>query len=163
MRRKKVCSIVAIMLVVVMGLLAGCGKIKKFDAGAYTKSCLDAMYKAEFGEYTKITKISEEEAQEDYDDNIEAIVGQFNSLGLSEELVAGYKQFFIDLLKNTKYTIKEVREDDDKNFEVDVEVEIPFSSTAVSPDKISFSSTVATVYSVFPLSDGSFSAMFMLT
>lgn len=123
MRKKKICSMIAVLLAVVMGMLAGCGNIKKFDAGVYTKSCLDAMYKGEFDEYIKLTQLSEEEAQDDYEENIESLIEEYEDMGLSEELLDRFESLYAKILKKAKYSIKEVKEDKDKNYTVDVEIE----------------------------------------
>lgn len=81
------------------------------------------MYKGEFEEYLKMTKISKEEAQEDYEEGIEATAEQFEEVGLSEKLVDQYERFFEELCKNTKYTIKNVEKDKNENFTVDIEIE----------------------------------------
>lgn len=123
MKKMKMRSLAVVVLTVVVGVLAGCGNIQKFDGGAYTKACLDAMYKGEFEEYLKMTKISKEEAQEDYEEGIEATAEQFEEVGLSEKLVDQYERFFEELCKNTKYTIKNVEKDKNENFTVDIEIE----------------------------------------
>lgn len=123
MRNVKSRSVLAIVLVIVIGMISGCGLFQKFDAGGYTKACLDTVYKGEFEEYMKLTQRTKEQAQEDYDKNLEANVSQFKSLGISDELAEKYRTFFAELLKKTKYTIQDVKEDASKNFSVDIEIE----------------------------------------
>lgn len=122
MKKMKSHSMLLLILVFVIGVTAGCVG-QKFNAVDYTKSCLDAMYKGEFEEYTKITNSKKEDAQKQYDENVKSIVEKFEAVGLSEELLKKYESLFRDLLRKTKYTVKEAKKDSDGNFTVSVEIE----------------------------------------
>lgn len=119
MKRKIGVVITALSMVFVMAL-SGCGA--KFDASAYVKSCIDVVTRCEKEEYMKLTERTEEQAQKDYDDNMDNIMKEFETIGLSEELLAKYRDFYAELLAKTKYEVKEAKEDGD-NYIVDVEVE----------------------------------------
>ncbi len=113
-------AVMAVTLCAVMVLSAGCGK--KFDASGYVKACLDLVTKNEQEDYMKLTERTKEQAEEDYQSNLDTIMSDFAALGISDELQDKYRAFYADILKSTKYTVLEAKEDGD-NFTVDVEVE----------------------------------------
>lgn len=120
---KKLKWITMSVLVSAMALLVtACGP--SFDAGKYVQSGLDVATRGEYTDYVKITGISEEEAQQEYDDILNSFTEQMEELGLSDEMNEKYRTFFVDLLEKTKYEIKEVREGEEKDsYEVDVEIQ----------------------------------------
>lgn len=132
-RMKK--SALAILLVVVMGMLAGCGGLKPEDAKAYAQAILDASYKGEFKEYIKQTDSTEEEAEKLYEESIDETMSAegFQELGMSDELLADYRQLCKDLAKQAKYSIGDAKETDN-GFEVTVTVE-PFNGFEGIEDK----------------------------
>ncbi len=121
-------GILAVLLIVVMTILCGCGGMSAEDAQSYAKSVLDASYKGEFDKYIEWTKSSEEEAKKLYEGNIDATMQQagFASLGLSDELTENYRQLFLDMIKKVKYEVGEAKEVGDKEYEIDVTIE-PFA------------------------------------
>ena len=118
-RMKK--AVVAIWLTGIMILSAAC--TTSFDASAYVESCLDLLTKCEYEQYVELTERSEEKAIADYEESIDTMMEEFESLGISEELTAGYRTFFEDIYQATKYEVLEAVEDEDGNFTVDVEIE----------------------------------------
>lgn len=102
-------------------LAAGCGE--KFDASGYTKAVLDAGTRGETEKYEEFTKSSKEEAKKQYDNFIDTEMQEFESLGVSEELLTKYKEYVASLLKETKYEVGEAKEDEDGNFTVEVSVQ----------------------------------------
>lgn len=114
----------ALVLVLSMSVLSGCGGMKPEDAKAYVQAVMDASYKGEFKAYMEQTKSTEEEAKKMYDGNIDETmkVAGFGDLGLSEELTANYKQLFADMAKQANYTVGEATETDD-GFQVEVKVQ----------------------------------------
>lgn len=114
----------ALVLVLTVGMLSGCGGMKPEEAKAYVQAVMDASYKGEFEDYMEQTESTEEEAKEMYEGNIEETmeVAGFGELGLSEELTEQYKQLFADMAKIAKYTVGEAKESD-KGFEVEVKVQ----------------------------------------
>ena len=70
----------------------------------------------------ELTGRTEEEATQDYEDNLQAMVDDMASIGITDEsLLEQYRTFFADLMKMTKYDVKEAKEDGD-NYTVDVEI-----------------------------------------
>ena len=116
-------KMLALMLALVTTLsLSGCSLFTQFDASGYTKAVLDAATKAEFDKYIELTNSTAEDAQAEYDEVLESFLAEFESLSISDELLADYKQLFIDLLAKTKYTVGEA-EKDGKDFLVPLTIE----------------------------------------
>lgn len=120
-------GILSVLLIVVMTMLCGCGGMSAEDAQSYLKSVLDASYKGEFGTYIEWTKSTQEEAKKLYDANIDVAMQEsgLESLGLSEELTANYRQLFEDTINLVKYEVGEAEETGDKEYTIHVTLE-PF-------------------------------------
>ncbi len=121
MLKRKVSLVMVVMMV--LGMLTGCG-MKPDDAKAYVQATLDASYKAEFGEYAKITDSTEEEAQKLFDDNINKTINSlgFDALGATEETMDKYRELLKEISSKAKYTVGDVKEADG-GFEVEVTAE----------------------------------------
>ena len=116
LKKALVTGLVAVMMVV---NLAGCGK---FDAAAYVESCLDLLTKGETEQYMKMTGRSKEQAESDYESNIDAMMTEMDQFNLSDELSNSYRQLFKDVY--AKYTVKDAEKMDDKDgYYVTVEIE----------------------------------------
>lgn len=118
LKKVLVTGLVAVMMVV---NLAGCGK---FDAAAYVESCLDLLTKGETEQYMKMTGRSKEQAESDYESNIDAMMTEMDQFNLSDELSNSYRQLFKDVYAKAKYTVKDAEKMDDKDgYYVTVEIE----------------------------------------
>jgi len=118
MKKALVTGLVTVMMVV---NLAGCGK---FDAAAYVESCLDLLTKGETEQYMKMTGRSKEQAESDYESNIDAMMTEMDQFNLSDELSNSYRQLFKDVYAKAKYTVKDAEKMDDKDgYYVTVEIE----------------------------------------
>ena len=118
LKKALVTGLVAVMMVV---NLAGCGK---FDAAAYVGSCLDLLTKGETEQYMKMTGRSKEQAESDYESNIDAMMTEMDQFNLSDELSNSYRQLFKDVYAKAKYTVKDAEKMDDKDgYYVTVEIE----------------------------------------
>lgn len=118
LKKALVIGLVAVMMVV---NLAGCGK---FDAAAYVESCLDLLTKGETEQYMKMTGRSKEQAESDYESNIDAMMTEMDQFNLSDELSNSYRQLFKDVYAKAKYTVKDAEKMDDKDgYYVTVEIE----------------------------------------
>lgn len=104
-------------------MLAGCG-MKPEDAKAYVQATLDAGYKEDFGEYTKITESTKEEAQKLFDSNIDTVTNSLglSQFGVSEEMTEKYRELLKETFSKAKYTVGDVKETDG-GFEVKVSAE----------------------------------------
>lgn len=119
---KRNVSLVLVGLMI-LGMLAGCG-MKPDDAKAYVQATLDAGYKADFGEYTKLTDSTEEEAQKLFDGNIDKVTNAlgFDALGATEETMDKYGELLKEIFAKVKYTVGDAKETDG-GFEVEVTAE----------------------------------------
>lgn len=118
LKKALVTGLVAVMMVV---NLTGCGK---FDAAAYVESCLDLLTKGETEQYMKMTGRSKEQAESDYESNIDAMMTEMDQFNLSDELSNSYRQLFKDVYAKAKYTVKDAEKMDDKDgYYVTVEIE----------------------------------------
>lgn len=118
LKKALVTGLVAVMMVV---NLAGCGK---FDAAAYVEPCLDLLTKGETEQYMKMTGRSKEQAESDYESNIDAMMTEMDQFNLSDELSNSYRQLFKDVYAKAKYTVKDAEKMDDKDgYYVTVEIE----------------------------------------
>lgn len=113
--------IVSVMLVVAMMSLTACS-LFKFDATGYVQAVLDASTRGEFEEYIKLTKSTEQDAQAEFDEVLDAFMEEFDSVEISDELKDDYRQLYKDMLAKTKYTVSEATDSDDI-YTVEVSVE----------------------------------------
>lgn len=116
-------GLLVLVFAMALGMLAGCG-MKPEDAKAYVKATLDAGYKEDFGEYTKITESTKEEAQKLFDDNIDLVTNSLglSQIGASEEMTEKYRELLKETFSKAKYTVGDVKETDG-GFEVKVSAE----------------------------------------
>jgi len=124
--KKRISFMIAIAVCFSM-LLSGCGKkLTTENAPDYVKSALDACYKADFDAYMEFTKSTQEEAEELYEEGLDANMEAAGIVGtsISSELQDQYRQLFADILNISKYEVGEAKEDGD-GFTVEVTVE-PF-------------------------------------
>lgn len=107
--------------IMVMATVAGCGK---FDAAGYVTACLDLLTKGETEQYTKLTDRTKEQAEQDYEDNIDSMMDAMGEVGLSDELNENYRNLYKDIYKKAKYTVTGAEKMDGKDgYTVTVEVE----------------------------------------
>ena len=82
-RLKKNWMRAAALMAVMTVLLSGC---TAFDACAYMQAILDVSYKNETEDYMELTGATEEEANEIFQNNLDATMHEFHTADLSEEL-----------------------------------------------------------------------------
>lgn len=114
-------SIIALLLV---AILSGCsGKSSGFDAGRYTKSCLDAMTKAEFKDYVELTKSTTEQAQKDYERRLQ---NELRSLSVAFRMDKKTKDRYYSIIKDMyskcKYEVGEAVKGENDSYTVPVKV-----------------------------------------
>lgn len=121
--RKMKKSFMACLLTIVMAIsLVGCKA--EFDAANYVDSCLDLLTKGETKEYMKMTKRTEEQAKQDYQNNLDAMVESMGVTGISDKLQEDYKTFFKDLYSKSKYEVKSSKKMSGKDgYTVTVEIQ----------------------------------------
>lgn len=122
MRKVGKTLVAGLLSAVMMVSMVACGS--GFDAAAYVDSCLDLLTKGETAEYMKMTDRTEEQATSDYEGNIDNMVNMMSGMGLSDELLEGYRQMYKDLYSKAKYEVKEAKKMDDKDgYVVTVEIQ----------------------------------------
>lgn len=122
MKRMKKLIAAGLVAIMLAATLVGCGK--GFDAGKYVESCLDLLTKGETKDYMEMTKRTKEQAEQDYEDNINSMIETMGVYGLSDELAEGYKQLFKDIYAKSKYKVTGSEKMEGKDgFVVTVEVE----------------------------------------
>ncbi len=104
-KAKRRAGAAALICVLAAYLLTGC--IQSFDAEAYVKACLDALYMGDYEEYADQIGVSVEEARSDIegqlDDSLEsAFVGDTVT---SEEDKQAYKDIVVEIYKLAKYEV----------------------------------------------------------
>lgn len=121
--RKMKKSFMACLLTIVMAIsLVGCKA--EFDAANYVDSCLDLLTKGETKEYMKMTKRTEEQAKQDYQNNLDAMVESMGVTGISDKLQEDYKTFFKNLYSKSKYEVKSSKKMSGKDgYTVTVEIQ----------------------------------------
>lgn len=114
----------ALLAVLAMVVLSGCGGLSKEDAKAYAQSVLDAQYKGEFKEYIKQTEATEKEAKELYEGNLDQLLTEvgIDKSTLSEEMVENYRNLFLDMGKQANYKLEDAKEAEDDSYTVDVKI-----------------------------------------
>ena len=120
-------GIFALVLILAMAVMTGCGGMSTDEAKEYVQATLDANYKGEVDALVEQTDSTKEEAEKMYQQNIENGLQSMglDELGFTEDQVQLFEQVAIDLMKQAKYSVGEVKESDD-SFEVFVKAE-PFT------------------------------------
>lgn len=96
--------------------------MNRYDAGDYVQAVLDVSYKGIPDAYMEITDISEKEAEEIFEDNLDAAMKEFESEELPENLQPRYRELFGELARNVSYTVEEPHKEKDGNYTVNVQV-----------------------------------------
>ena len=136
-------KVVATLLAAIMVLgLTGC--IKSFNATEYVQAELDLLTRHDVKQYVEVLGVSEEEAEEIYDEIIEEMNISESLLQGEEapdEVMKGLEEWFIKVLSKTKYTVLEAEEKDgDYIVVVDVEPVKAFEgmTTAITTETESY-------------------------
>lgn len=111
-----------ILLVASLFLFSACGA-RAYDASGYVKSMLDSQTRGKHEQYLELTDSTKEEAEDLYNETIEAQMDAMSAADLSDELSGKYEELFKKIFKQTKYTVGEAEEGEDDSFTVPVEVE----------------------------------------
>jgi len=116
-------NILAILMVLTMAVLSGCGMSEE-EASEYVQASLDAAYKGEFDAFVEITDSTPEGAKAMYEENIVHTMeaAGFKDLNISEELHMKYEQLFLELAKAADYTVGEAVKTEADDLAVEVMV-----------------------------------------
>lgn len=108
------------MIAVLAAGIAGCAK---FDPVAYTKACMDAMYKREYKEYAKQIDVSEDEAKKDLEAKFEKnVLTGFDNFAMSEGDQDRYLDLMEKLYSQVKYEVGKAEKKGD-GYTVEITVE----------------------------------------
>lgn len=118
-RLRKSWTRAAVLMAVMSVLLGGC---TKFDACAYMQALLDVSYRNETEGYMELTGAAQEDANEIFQNNLDATMHEFHTAELSEELEESYRSLFEKTVKQVKYTVGEAVEEED-GYTIDISVE----------------------------------------
>jgi len=105
--------------VLLVSSLAACAS---FDHSAYLKAILDNSYHNDSTAFVEQGVGTAEEAAAIYNEGMQANMTAME-VGLSDELMAEFLQFYKDLYNSVKYTVGEAVEVDDNTYEVTVTYE----------------------------------------
>lgn len=81
--------------------------INRFDPQEYVQAFLDVSYKQKTESYIKQTGISEKEAKQIFEDNLDYTIEKFPEHVMTDEMAEEYRELFADLAKKTSYTVGE--------------------------------------------------------
>lgn len=115
---------IVLSAVVVLMLAAGIllFMYSRFDAAEYSRAMLDATYKNQTENYMKLSGLSQKEAEEIFQKNLDATMAEFQNLELPEELEKNYRSLFENIVKQVKYTIDSSEKTGKKNYAVSITV-----------------------------------------
>lgn len=101
------------ILVVFSVFFTGCGLF--FNPSKYVKAYFDTIYKGDFDEYSKITSIKKEQAQEKYDDSCKAKIDYFakvfcftddaGNISIDDSIREQIKDLYKELYSKIEYTV----------------------------------------------------------
>lgn len=109
-------------LVLVVGAFAGCAK--KFDASAYLQAVLDNSYKNDPSGLVKLGYATEEEANQVYEEGLDAeFQAMLTTAGITEDQAGDLRTTMGNMLAATKYEVGEAEKQDDGSYVVTVTYE----------------------------------------
>lgn len=119
-------SLIALMMVLIVAMLAGCGPKKPApeDAQAYVKAVMDLMCTGDYDHTVELADIEEGKESETRDALINQMMEDFGAQSnLDEEVTDAFKEFMINALAKAKYTVGDAVETEDGGYDVTVSIE----------------------------------------
>ena len=119
-------SLLALIMVMTISMLAGCGPKKPApeDAQAYVKAVLDLMCTGDYDHSVNLADIEEGKESEVRDNLIGEMMTQIGSeSNLSEEVTASFKDFMMNAMEKAKYTVGDATVTEDDGYDVTVSIE----------------------------------------
>ncbi len=119
-------SLLALIMVMTISMLAGCGPKKPApeDAQAYVKAVLDLMCTGDYDHSVNLADIEEGKESEVRDNLIGEMMTQIGSeSNLSEEVTASFKDFMMNAMEKAKYTVGDATATEDDGYDVTVSIE----------------------------------------
>lgn len=122
-KKRKILITAAVLILVSIAAVIGIWLyMNRFDPVEYVQAVLDASYKNQTEAYVKITGVSEEEAGQIFEDNLDATMEQFASSPMPEELKPKYRELFAQLAEHVSYTVGEAVREEEGSYSVPVKV-----------------------------------------
>lgn len=122
-KKKKILITAAVLVVLAVAAFIGIWLYtNRFDPVEYVQAVLDASYKKQTESYVEITGVSEEEAEQIFEENLDATMEQFESSPMPEELKPKYRELFARLAEHVSYTVGEAVHEEDGSYSVPVKV-----------------------------------------
>ena len=123
MTKKRIILIAAVLAVLITAAVIGTNMYRnRFDAGEYVRAVLDVSYKNKTEQYVEITGTPEDEAEQIFENNLDATMAGFETSDMPEELLPQYRELFAELAKKVSYTVGEPVKEEDGVYEVLVKV-----------------------------------------
>ena len=115
MTKKRIILIAAALAVLITGAVIGTNLYRnRFDAGEYVQAVLDVSYKNETEQYVEITGVSKEEAEQIFENNLDATMEGFEASDMPQEFIPQYRELFSELAQKVSYTVEDpIREEND--------------------------------------------------
>lgn len=124
-KKMKKLSLIALSLVLVTGLFAGCGpaKPKPEEAQAYVKAVLDVICLGDYDHSVIITDIEQGKEGEVRDDVIDQMLTALGGKGISDDVTNRFKDCLIDAFSKARYSVGDAVATDDGGYDVPVTIE----------------------------------------
>ena len=126
MKKIRKLSVIALSLMLVIGMLAGCGSPKPTaeDAQAYVKAVLDVICLGEYDHSVNITDIEDGEEGALRESVIDEMLSAFEGdSGLSDQTKSKFRDCLIDAFSKARYTVGDAVATDDGGYDVTVSIE----------------------------------------
>ena len=102
MTKKRIILIAAALAVLITGAVIGTNLYRnRFDAGEYVQAVLDVSYKNETEQYVEITGVSKEEAEQIFENNLDATMEGFEASDMPQEFIPNTVSFSRNLRKKS--------------------------------------------------------------
>lgn len=121
--KKKIAAALIVIMALAAAVCAGVWfYINRFDPQAYVQAVLDVSYKDETEAYMEIARVTEEEADAVFENNLDATMEEFESSPMPEELKPQYRELFGEIAKSVNYTVGEAVREEDGSFSVPLKI-----------------------------------------
>lgn len=121
-KKRKVIIFAVVLAAAGISIAAAYRIIDRYDAGDYVQALLDVSYKGKTDVYMEITGISQDEAENIFNDNLDATMKEFESADMPNTLKARYRELFGELAGKVSYTVEEPKKQKDSGYTVNVQV-----------------------------------------
>ncbi|MCI9075165.1 MAG: hypothetical protein HFH10_05075 [Dorea sp.] len=122
MKKLKRSLALVLAVVLLMPLLAGCGR-RELDGVKAVEAYLKAQTKGEFGDYAELTGTDEQELKDAYEESLDDVMSIFEEVELFKvDFGDSVKEEVKKILGSVKYEVISAEKDGDDDYVVDVDV-----------------------------------------